>query len=147
MDPGRVRSARFLAPWILLTSLPRITGTVVALISRWYELGSADTVSNYLRNGEIKIGSHTLSTIDLRWWRAQIGLVQQDPFLFNDTILKNVEYGLVGTEYESAASEVKVRLVQQACKDAFADDFIRKLPEVPNLQYKEKRSMLSDTGL
>lgn len=81
-----------------------------------------------------------MSTIDLHWWRAQIGLVQQDPFLFNDTIFKNVEYGLVGTKYEHAASEVKLRLVQQACQDAFADEFIRKLPEVLNPACEERIS-------
>jgi ATP-binding cassette subfamily B (MDR/TAP) protein 1 len=57
-------------------------------------------------------------------------LVQQDPFLFNDTIYKNVEYGLVGTEDEHASLEVKKALVERACKDAYADEFIRNLPEV-----------------
>jgi ATP-binding cassette subfamily B (MDR/TAP) protein 1 len=59
-----------------------------------------------------------------------VGLVQQDPFLFNDTIYRNVEYGLVGTEHENASAEVKRTLVEQACKDAYADGFIRSLPEV-----------------
>jgi ATP-binding cassette subfamily B (MDR/TAP) protein 1 len=57
-------------------------------------------------------------------------LVQQDPFLFNDTIYRNVEYGLVGTDHEYASSEVKKVLVEQACKDAYADEFIRNLPDV-----------------
>jgi ATP-binding cassette subfamily B (MDR/TAP) protein 1 len=66
------------------------------------------------------------------WWRAQLGLVQQEPFLFNDTIYKNVEYGLVGTAHEFASKEVKMTLIEQACKDAYADEFIRGLPEVTN---------------
>ena len=40
---------------------------------------------------------HDLKNMDLGWWRPQIGLVQQEPFLFDDTIERNVEYGLVGT--------------------------------------------------
>jgi ABC-type multidrug transport system fused ATPase/permease subunit len=106
------------------------TGTIVALISRWYELGGTDPIANYLRNGEITIGDKPVGSTDLHWWRAQLGLVQQDPFLFNDTIFKNVEYGLVGTQYEHAPIEVKRSLVERACKDAYADEFIRHLPEV-----------------
>jgi ATP-binding cassette subfamily B (MDR/TAP) protein 1 len=104
--------------------------TIVALIQRWYELGSSDSISNYLRNGSIKIGSRDLKDVDLRWWRSQIGLVQQEPFLFNDTIFANIAYGLVGTEYEYASENLKYRLVVAACKEAYADEFIRVLPEV-----------------
>jgi len=66
----------------------------------------------------------------LKWWRSQIGLVQQEPFIFNDTIRKNVEYGLIGSEWEDENEETKKTLVEQACKEAFADEFITKLPLV-----------------
>jgi len=56
--------------------------------------------------------------------------VQQEPFLFNDTIFKNVEYGLIGTEWENDSKERKKELVEQACQEAFADEFITRLPEV-----------------
>jgi hypothetical protein len=36
----------------------------------------------------------------------------------------------VGTEDEHASLEVKKALVERACKDAYADEFIRNLPEV-----------------
>lgn len=68
--------------------------------------------------------------MDLFWWRAQIGLVQQEPFLFNDTIFKNVAYGLVGTEWEDSPEEDKATRVKEACREAFADEFIQRLPEV-----------------
>ena len=104
--------------------------TIVALIQRWYELGGPDPITNYLRNGSIKIGTTNLNAIDLHWWRAQIGLVQQDSFLFNGTIFQNVEYGLVGTVWEDAPDSEKKELVEQACEEAYADEFIRSLPEV-----------------
>jgi ATP-binding cassette subfamily B (MDR/TAP) protein 1 len=104
--------------------------TILALIQRWYELGESDPVSNYLRNGNIKISNRNLKEVDLRWWRSRIGLVQQEPFLFSDTILANIAYGLVGTEWEYASEHLKHRLVSQACKEAYADEFIRMLPEV-----------------
>ena len=56
--------------------------------------------------------------------------MQQEPFLFNTTIYQNVEFGLVGTEWEKADSVTKRELVEQACKEAFADEFISRLPEV-----------------
>jgi ATP-binding cassette, subfamily B (MDR/TAP), member 1 len=84
----------------------------------------------YFRSGHITVGGRNLHEIDLKWWRSQIGLVQQEPFLFNDTIFNNVEYGLIGTEWEHASKVKKRELVQRACVEAFADEFITRLPEV-----------------
>jgi ATP-binding cassette subfamily B (MDR/TAP) protein 1 len=56
--------------------------------------------------------------------------VQQEPFLFNDTIFKNVQYGLIGTEWEHESEEKKREMVEAACKEAFADEFITRLPDV-----------------
>jgi ABC-type multidrug transport system fused ATPase/permease subunit len=104
--------------------------TIVALIQRWYDLGSTDPVGSYLRSGSIKIGDISLGSTDLHWWRSCIGLVQQEPFLFNDTIYKNVEYGLVGTQWEYAPERVKRQLVMRACREAYADEFVCTLPKV-----------------
>lgn len=104
--------------------------TIIALLQRWYELGGSDPIANYLRNGTIKIGKTNLNEIDLYWWRSQIGFVQQEPFLFDDTIYKNVEHGLVGTDWEYAHEERKKTMVEQACREAYADEFILKLPQV-----------------
>ncbi|KAK0119280.1 hypothetical protein ONS95_008128 [Cadophora gregata] len=105
--------------------------TIVGLIERWYELDGNMTdkiMTLYFRNGTIKAGDKHLQEIDLKWWRSQIGLVQQEPFLFNDTIYKNVEYGLIGTEWEFESARTKRDLVKQACREAFADEFITRLP-------------------
>jgi ABC-type multidrug transport system fused ATPase/permease subunit len=104
--------------------------TIVALIQRWYDLSSTDPVGSYLCNGSIKIGDISLGSTDLHWWRSCIGLVQQEPFLFNDTIYKNVEYGLVGTQWEYAPEKVKRQLVMRACREAYADEFVCTLPKV-----------------
>lgn len=84
----------------------------------------------YFRNGTITAGGVNIHEIDLKSWRSKIGLVQQEPFLFNDTIFKNVEYGLVGTEHENRSPNTKMKLVKKACEEAFADEFIARLPEV-----------------
>ncbi|KAM0324056.1 hypothetical protein ACHAQA_008244 [Verticillium albo-atrum] len=106
--------------------------TIVGILERWYEF-NGDPVTNqfvlWLRNGLVTVGGHKLSDIDPQWWRNQIGLVQQDNALFNTTIYKNVEHGLIGTEWECEVDHVKAKLIEDACKDAFADEFIARLPD------------------
>lgn len=80
--------------------------------------------------GTVSTSGRRLDEIELKWWRSQIGLVQQEPFLFNDTIFKNVAYGLVGSDWENESDEKKRELVKEACVEAFADEFIDKLPDV-----------------
>lgn len=94
--------------------------TVVALLERWYSP----------EGGSICLGQRNIEELDLKWWRSQIGLVQQEPFLFNETIFQNVAFGLVGTRWENEPDSVKVELVENACKEAFADEFIERLPKV-----------------
>ncbi|GKT49827.1 ABC transporter BEA3 [Colletotrichum spaethianum] len=80
-------------------------------------------------SGSITTGGKLVTDIDLKWWRSQIGLVQQEPFLFNDTIFRNVAYGLIGSEFEDSSEEEKRQLVKEACHEAFADEFIDRLPD------------------
>ncbi|KAK2034166.1 P-loop containing nucleoside triphosphate hydrolase protein [Colletotrichum zoysiae] len=80
-------------------------------------------------SGNITTGGKALTDIDLKWWRSQIGLVQQEPFLFNDTVFRNVAYGLIGSAFEECSEEAKRQLVREACHEAFADEFIDRLPD------------------
>ncbi len=131
--------------------------TIVGLLERWYDLDlekryklpksaikdkktgndkdedgqnnpDEETQAPVALGGKILIGDKNLDDLDLKWWRSQIGLVQQEPFIFNSTIYQNVEYGLIGTELENESEEAKRKLVEDACKEAFADEFIVKLP-------------------
>jgi ABC-type multidrug transport system fused ATPase/permease subunit len=121
--------------------------TIVGLIEKWYnpinesldgspisyveplseKIGATIGTKEILSSG-IYIGDVNLNIIDSKWWRSNIGLVQQEPFLFNDTIFKNVANGLAGTDYENISVERKLTMVQKACTEAFADDFISRLP-------------------
>jgi ABC-type multidrug transport system fused ATPase/permease subunit len=78
--------------------------------------------------GKVKIGGTDVREVDLKWWRSQIGLVQQEPFLFNDTLFNNVVYGLCGTSMNDLPKEEKMKLVEEACKEAYAEEFISRLP-------------------
>jgi len=121
--------------------------TIVGLLERWYEPDdvpekeandqSSEEVG--LPQGRIYVdGDIDISTLNREWWRAQIGLVQQEPVLFNDTIYKNVCYGLLGSPWEHAEEEEKRNMVKEACIEAGAGEFIDTLPEV-RLTYPEKR--------
>ncbi|KAK3355080.1 P-loop containing nucleoside triphosphate hydrolase protein [Neurospora tetraspora] len=94
-------------------------------------------------SGTIKTCGHSLDEIDMKWWRSQIGLVQQEPFLFNDTIFKNVASGLIGTQWENEPEEVQRKLVQEACAESFADEFIDRLPDGYDTQVGDSGTKLS----
>ncbi|KAE8154540.1 putative ABC multidrug transporter [Aspergillus avenaceus] len=100
--------------------------TIVALVERWYQVGMTSEDRN---QGTIQAGQHDVNSLDLKWWRSQIGLVQQEPFLFNDTIFNNVAFGLIGSKWENKSDSVKKELIERACREAFADEFIKRLPQ------------------
>jgi ABC-type multidrug transport system fused ATPase/permease subunit len=130
--------------------------TVVGLLERWYNLGKHEIQPEELNSkppkesvepnkdseehhetpfplavgGSILVGEHNIEEFDTKWWRSQIGLVQQEPFLFNDTIFNNVAHGLIGTQWADASEDRKRELVQEACEEAYATEFINRLPDV-----------------
>ncbi len=74
---------------------------------------------------EIEEGSISIDNIDIRKFtrrslRKNIGIVQQDVFLFTGTILENIQYG----KYDASREEV-----YEAAKNANIHDFIMSLPE------------------
>lgn len=105
--------------------------TVVALLERWYDLKTSDDAKTMEKiQGEIQVGGVSIDRLDRQWWRSQIGLVQQEPVLFNTTIMENIIMGLAGTKWEDSYDHVKQEMVVSASKEAFADDFIQRLPQV-----------------
>ncbi|CAI9758648.1 unnamed protein product [Fraxinus pennsylvanica] len=98
--------------------------TVVSLIERFYDPNQ----------GQILLDDVDIKTLQLRWLRDQIGLVNQEPALFATTILENILYGKPGasmTEVEAAASA------------ANAHGFITLLPNGYNTQVGERGVQLS----
>lgn len=73
--------------------------TVIALLQRFYDPDS----------GHIRLDGVDIKNLQLKWLRQQMGLVSQEPVLFNDTIRANIAYGKEGDATESeiiAASEL-----------------------------------------
>ncbi|XP_074315974.1 ABC transporter B family member 11-like [Silene latifolia] len=73
--------------------------TVISLLQRFYDPDS----------GSITLDGVEIQKFQLKWLRQQMGLVSQEPVLFNDTIRANIAYGKGGDVTESeivAAAEL-----------------------------------------
>lgn len=81
--------------------------------------------------GVLKIDGINIEEIELRSLREQIGIVSQDVILFNATVKENIAFGRQGASEEE---------ILYAAKMAYADEFIRELPEKYN-------TVIGDRGL
>lgn len=98
--------------------------TIVKLLMRFYDLNS----------GTILIDGKDASKYNRHLIRSMFGMVLQDTWLFNGTINDNIRYGkLDATDLE----------IQEACKIANVDHFIRTLPEGYNLVLNEEADNIS----
>jgi subfamily B ATP-binding cassette protein MsbA len=71
------------------------------------------------QRGEIHLNGHALKEYTLPSLRTGIGIVSQDPFLFNLSVRENIAYG---------QKEPDQKTVEQAAKAAYAHNFIMELP-------------------
>ncbi|MGA1846133.1 ABC transporter ATP-binding protein [Deferribacter abyssi] len=83
--------------------------TFVNLIPRFYDV----------TDGAIYIGGTDIREFKVYSLRKNIGIVSQEPFLFNDTIKNNIAYG---------AGNIMEEDIINAAKAAYAHDFITELP-------------------
>jgi ATP-binding cassette subfamily B protein len=98
--------------------------TLIKLLLRLYEIN----------NGSIYYDSNSLKDIELSSLREKIGLVSQDVFLFEGTVIENIAYG----ELKASKSEV-----WNAAQKSEADEFINNLPQKENTIVGERGQKLS----
>lgn len=99
--------------------------TIIALLERFYDPHS----------GRISLDGVEIKSLKVSWLRDQMGLVGQEPVLFNDTICANITYGKHG--------EVTEEEVMAVAKAANAHEFISSLPQGYNTVVGEKGVQLS----
>ena len=104
--------------------------TTVNLIERLYETTS----------GEVLIDGIDIKRFDIKYLRSLIGYVQQEPVLFNKSIRDNLIFGR--EEYLRSLGNID-DLIQNACDEAYATDFINNLPDRLNYIVGIKGSKLS----
>jgi len=78
-------------------------------------------VLNFIQptSGTIKIDGKDIGTVKLRDYRRHLGVVLQDNFLFDGTILDNIRF---------SNPEANLDTIKEVCKIANADEFIEKFP-------------------
>ena len=98
--------------------------TFCNLIPRFYDV----------TGGTIRIDGIDIRDVLVRSLRTKIGMVQQEVYLFSDTVANNIAYGRPGASREE---------VMEAARMAGADAFIRELPEGYNTFVGERGARLS----
>ena len=98
--------------------------TLVKLLMRFYDVNS----------GSIKVDGHDVRDFNRADLRELFGMVLQDTWLFNGTIMENIRYGKLDATDEE---------VIEAAKAAHADSFIRTLPGGYQMVLNEETSNIS----
>lgn len=98
--------------------------TILNLIAKYYEPTS----------GTIAIGDKSINQVAAERVLEQISMVDQDVFLFNDTIRENIRH---------ARPDATDEEIEAACREANCDDFIRKMEKGYDTPTGENGNLLS----
>jgi ATP-binding cassette subfamily B multidrug efflux pump len=98
--------------------------TMVKLLMRFYDVN----------DGAILVDGHNVKEFKRNDLRDMFGMVLQDTWLFNGTIMDNIRYGRVNATDEEVIA---------AAKAAHADHFIRSLPDGYNFVLNEETTNIS----
>ena len=98
--------------------------TLAKLVPRFHDV----------KNGALLVDGRDIRELSLGSLRAQIGLVAQETFLFNDTVASNIAYG---------RPDVGMAEIRRAAETALAHEFIERLPEGYNTVIGDRGTKLS----
>ncbi|KAL4721991.1 hypothetical protein ACLX1H_011185 [Fusarium chlamydosporum] len=106
--------------------------TIIGLLERWYLPDS----------GRLLFDGVDVSTLNVKWYRSQMALVQQEPVLFRGTVFENVAKGFTDKQKTLSINEQRA-LVQEACKASYAHEFIENLENGYDTYLGERGGTLS----
>mmetsp|Transcript_107740 Transcript_107740/g.186982 ORF Transcript_107740/g.186982 Transcript_107740/m.186982 type:complete len:1153 (-) Transcript_107740:217-3675(-) len=111
--------------------------TIVALLERFYDVGG----------GKILLDGTNIKDVNVRWLRSQIGLVSQEPVLFEGSIGWNISLGLCDSQGAVASSgkldEKTTASVRDSTRKSNAHEFINEFPDQYETFVGEKGIQLS----
>lgn len=87
--------------------------TIGSLLERFYDI----------RSGELTVDGESVRAVSEKKLRSGLGIVTQDPDLFNRTVRDNISYGL------GQGAAVTESMVAEAARAANAHDYITELPD------------------
>jgi len=100
--------------------------TVIQLIQRLYDL----------EEGDLNVEKHNLESLNLPWLRSKLGLVSQEPVLFDRSIAENIKYG-------DNERDVSMEEVMDAARSANIHTFVTSLPGGYETKVGSKGTQLS----
>ncbi|KAM8735723.1 ATP-dependent translocase ABCB1 [Acanthopagrus schlegelii] len=100
--------------------------TTIQLLERFYDA----------REGRVVLDSVDVKQLNIQWLRSQIGIVSQEPVLFDCTLAENIAYG-------DNSRTVTMEEIEAAAKAANIHSFIQELPQKYNTQAGDKGTQLS----
>ncbi|CAN9514222.1 unnamed protein product [Ophioblennius macclurei] len=100
--------------------------TTIQLLERFYDP----------REGRVMMDKTNIKDLNIFWLRSQIGIVSQEPVLFDCTLAENIAYG-------DNSRTVTIEEIQAAAKAANIHNFIEDLPQKYNTQAGDKGTQLS----
>ncbi|XP_072010360.1 ATP-dependent translocase ABCB1 isoform X8 [Engystomops pustulosus] len=100
--------------------------TTVQLLERFYDP----------LDGVVNVDGSDVKTVNIQWLRAQMGIVSQEPMLFDCSIAENIAYG-------DNSRVVPFEEIERAAKAANIQSFIESLPDKYNTRVGDKGTQLS----
>ncbi|XP_068091619.1 ATP-dependent translocase ABCB1 isoform X4 [Hyperolius riggenbachi] len=100
--------------------------TTVQLLERFYDPF----------DGGVCVDGGDLRSLNIQWLRAQMGIVSQEPILFDCSIAENIAYG-------DNSRRVSQEEIEKAAKEANIQSFIESLPDGYNTRVGDKGTQLS----
>lgn len=100
--------------------------TTIQLLERFYDPAG----------GQVLVDGRDSKSVNLAWLRTQMGLVSQEPILFDCTISENIQYG-------DNSQTVTQEEIEEAAKKANIHNFILTLPDKYNTRVGDKGTQLS----
>ncbi|ETS85737.1 hypothetical protein PFICI_03762 [Pestalotiopsis fici W106-1] len=124
-DARVMKDVSFRCPALKTTAIVGASGSgkssIINLLQRFYEP----------TGGQILVDGADIQSLNIRWLRSQMGLVKQQPVLFDTTIFENITYELLNQQVIAVA------------KMANAHDFISALPDGYQTRVGENATQLS----
>ncbi|KAF7529216.1 hypothetical protein G7054_g9911 [Neopestalotiopsis clavispora] len=135
-DARVMHHVSFKCPALKTTAIVGASGSgkssIINLLQRFYEP----------TGGQILVDGTDIQSLNIRWLRSQMGLVRQQPVLFDTTIFENITYGAVDSSRQPSGEALEQQVTAVA-KMANAHDFISALPDSYQTRVGENATQLS----